>query len=89
MSVTTAFIGNWLSGVFGESMHRYRYDLDSGTSYYRNTDGTVDSWQSPQRRGTKQLNCIEEKIISITLDGNLLNEKNLMDNFEALKMGKR
>ena len=49
--ITTAFIGNWLSGIFGESLHRYRYDLESGTSYYRNTDGTIDSWQSPQRRG--------------------------------------
>lgn len=48
-----AFIGNWLSGVFGESMTRYRYDLESGTSHYRNSDGSIDSWQSPQRRGTQ------------------------------------
>lgn len=70
--VTTAFIGNWLSGMFGESMYRYRYDLDSGTSYYRNSDGTVDSWQSPQRRGTKQLNCMEEerKLFSCYINGN-------------------
>ncbi|CAG9812063.1 unnamed protein product [Chironomus riparius] len=45
-----AFIRNWISGIFGESLHNYRYDLQSGTSYYHRSDGTVDSWQSPQSR---------------------------------------
>lgn len=46
-----AFFGRWISGIFGESLHNYRYDLQSGTSYYQRSDGTVDSWQSPQSRG--------------------------------------
>lgn len=50
------FFPAWIrSGIFGgllgESMYRYTYDLDTGTSHYKRNDGTVDSWQSPQRRG--------------------------------------
>ncbi|KAG5684471.1 hypothetical protein PVAND_013705 [Polypedilum vanderplanki] len=46
-----AFIGSLFNGFFGgESMYRYRFDLETGTSYYRRSDGTIDKWQSPQSR---------------------------------------
>jgi hypothetical protein len=50
---SSAFLGpgGFLSGFFGESLYNYRYDLQTGTSYYRKSDGTVDSWKSPSSRG--------------------------------------
>lgn len=55
-----AFISSGLFGGFlGESMYRYSYDMQTGTSHYRRNDGFVDSWTSPQRRG----NEIRENLI--------------------------
>ena len=39
--------------LFGSSMYRYNYDLQSGTSHYRRKNGTLESWKSPQRRGNE------------------------------------
>lgn len=57
-----AFISSGMfGGLLGESMYRYSYDLQTGTSHYRRSDGTIDSWTSPQSRG----NCIRENFIRI------------------------
>lgn len=37
--------------LLGSSMYRYQYDMLTGTSHYRRSDGTLDSWTSPQKRG--------------------------------------
>lgn len=59
------------SGFFGGSnMYRYTYDLQTGTSHYRRNDGTVDSWQTPQKRGNRiRGNSISNKIASSKKDG--------------------
>ena len=38
-------------GFLGESLYRYTYDIETGTSHYRTFSGKIDSWQSPERRG--------------------------------------
>lgn len=54
-------------GLLGESMYRYSYDMQSGTSHYRRNDGTVDSWSSPQKRG----NEIHENLIPMRIASSL------------------
>lgn len=38
-------------GFLGESLYRYTYDIETGTSHYRTFGGKINSWQSPERRG--------------------------------------
>lgn len=72
--IFSVLIGSGIfGGLFGESMYRYSYDLQTGTSHYRRHDGTVDSWQSPQRRGKWNSwkiqfaqNCIIDRIRNTT-----------------------
>lgn len=40
-----------LGGFLGEAMYRYSYDIQSGTSHYRQFDGTEVSWTTPEKKG--------------------------------------
>lgn len=61
-----------VGGFFGEGMYRYSYDMQSGTSHYRKSDGTIESWRSPQRRGEKHF---QENYISIWKSNRQKNSK--------------
>lgn len=56
LTLSKAYINqksSFMEQFFGNSMYRYTYDLQTGTSHYRRKDGKIDSWRSPEKRGNK------------------------------------
>ncbi|CRK89533.1 CLUMA_CG003331, isoform A [Clunio marinus] len=49
----TSVIPNMIDQLFGVSMDRYRFDFQTGTSFYIHNDGKIDSWKSPHKRALR------------------------------------